>query len=135
MRGSITFAVIVICIAFAGCAMRSQTNDKNPTAITSKPATPTPMPPKPDLELQKQIAEIAKEGQGKVGVYAELIEAGQTVSLNSNEHFAMQSVVKVPVSMAVLQLVSDGKLNLDELIAVQKEDFVRPNSRSPIRDM
>jgi beta-lactamase class A len=132
MRIGIIIAVIVICIAFAGCAMRSQTGDANRTGATPKPGAPTPMPPKPDIQLQKQIAEIAKEGQGEVGVFAELIETGETVSLNPDAHFAMQSVVKLPVSMAVLQLISEGKVDMDELIAVKREDYVRPNSRSPI---
>ena len=88
----------------------------------------------PDPELQKQIEEIAKQAKGKVGVYATMIETGETVSLDPNEHFAMQSVVKLPISMAVLKLVDEGKLDLEEKIGISKDEFVPTNMRSPIRD-
>lgn len=87
-----------------------------------------------DLELQKQIAEIAKDAKGKVGVYAVLIETGETVSLNANEHFAMQSVVKLPISMAVMKLAQEGKLDLEEKVGISKDELVPSNMRSPIRD-
>jgi beta-lactamase class A len=125
-------SLLLFVVLLSSCEEKVNSNS-NRLPIHPTPL-PTPIAPKPDIELQKQIAEIAKEGEGKVGVFAELIETGETVSLNANEHLAMQSVVKLPVSMAVLRLVSEGKVDLDEVIAVKQEDYVRPNSRSPIRD-
>jgi beta-lactamase class A len=46
----------------------------------------------------------------------------------------MQSVYKLPIGMAVLAQVDTGKLNLDQLVRVEKSDFVRMGQRSPIRD-
>ena len=89
---------------------------------------------KEDEELQKEIATIAKEAKGKVGVFALLMEDERAVSLNGNEHFAMQSVVKLPVAMAILKQAAEGKLTRDQKISFTVEDLVNPNQRSPLRD-
>lgn len=87
-----------------------------------------------DDELQKKIVEIAKEAQGKVGVFAMLLEEDRSISYNGNERFAMQSVVKLPVAMAVLALVSEGKLKLDDKVKFSSDDLANPGQRSPLRD-
>jgi beta-lactamase class A len=87
-----------------------------------------------DLALEMQFSEIAKEAKGNVGVAAIEIETGRSASLNASEHFAMQSVVKLPISMAVLRQYGDKKLNLDSLVTISKDEFVPSNMRSPLRD-
>lgn len=87
-----------------------------------------------DDELQKQIVEIANGAKGKVGVFAMILEEDRSVSFNGNEKFAMQSVVKLPVAMAVLALVSQGKMKLEDKVKFTPADFVNPGQRSPIRD-
>src|SRR5690349_3466276 len=62
-------------------------------------------------ELQKQIEQIASAAKGRVGVAAEVLETAESISLNPNEHFPMQSVYKLPIGMAVLAQVDSGKLN------------------------
>src|ERR1044071_1794863 len=62
--------------------------------------------------LQKQIEQIASAAKGHVGVAAEVLETGESVSLNPHEHFPMQSVYKLPIGMAVLAQVDNGKLRL-----------------------
>lgn len=85
-------------------------------------------------ELQKQIKEIASLAKGSVGVVATVFETGESVSLNSNEQFPMQSVYKLPIGMAVLRQVDEGKIKLEQLVRVEKNDFVRQGQYSPIRD-
>ena len=89
---------------------------------------------KPDAELQKQIEGIAAEAKGKVGVMAVLLETGDAASLNLEQRFPMQSMYKLPISMAVLHAVDDEKLSLDEMIGVPKEDMAPANMYSPLRD-
>ena len=89
---------------------------------------------KEDEELQKRFEEISQSAQGKVGVFALLIEENRSVSLNGNERFAMQSVVKLPVAMAVLEMVSGGELKLEDKIEFSKDELVSINQRSPLRD-
>jgi beta-lactamase class A len=63
-----------------------------------------------------------------------LLETGETVaSLNSQDHFPMQSVYKLPISMAAMKQVDEGKLNLDQKVRIAKEDYVG-SAHSPIRD-
>jgi len=89
---------------------------------------------KEDEDLQEKIAALGEEANGKLGVFALLIEDERAVSFNGNEHFAMQSVVKLPVSMLVMQQVAAGKLTLDQKIKFTADDLVNPNQRSPLRD-
>src|SRR5438034_8289154 len=101
------------------------------------PAASTPAPKieyKPDAELEKKFAEIAKEAKGRVGVAAVVIETGDAAFLNADEHYPMQSVYKLPIAMAVMEQVRLGKFDLDENVGVTKDDFVRAGQRSPLRD-
>jgi beta-lactamase class A len=85
-------------------------------------------------ELQIQLTEIAAAAKGKVGVAAVILETGESISLNSLDRYPMQSVYKLPISMAVMKQVDAGKLKLDQKVRVTKEDFVTRNQHSPIRD-
>lgn len=85
-------------------------------------------------KLQKQIEQIASLAKGSVGVGATVLETGESVSLNPNEQFPMQSVYKLPIGMAVLRQVDEGKIKLEQLVRVEKNDFVRQGQYSPIRD-
>lgn len=105
-------------------------NDQPTTTVRPSPAVKQG----PDTELEKQFAEIAKEARGKVGVAAVVLESGENAALNGAEKFAMQSVYKLPISMAVMKQVDDGKFTPDQQIAITKADFVSPAQRSPIRD-
>jgi beta-lactamase class A len=84
--------------------------------------------------LRGQIVKIASAAKGRVGVSLTVLETGETVALLGEQRFPMQSVYKFPIGMAVLQQVDQGKLNLDQMIRIEKSDFVLPGQRSPIRD-
>src|SRR5438552_7468648 len=85
-------------------------------------------------ELQKQIQEIISAAKGRVGVAAVVLETGKSISFDPHGQFPMQSVYKLPISMAVLKQAQDGKIKLEQEIAVTKSDFVRRGQVSPIRD-
>ena len=85
-------------------------------------------------ELRKQIEQIAATAKGRVGVAAEVLETGEAVSLNAHDHFPMQSVYKLPIAMALLAQVDNGKLSLDQKVRVDKRDFVGSGQHSPVRD-
>ena len=112
------------------------------TGNVANPVTPSDDATQPNGELvfvedealQEKIAAIGEEAKGKLGVFALLMEDERAVSFNGNEHFALQSVVKIPVTMLVMQQVAEGKLTLDQKIKFTKDDLVNPNQRSPLRD-
>lgn len=89
----------------------------------------------PDAALQSQFAQIAFLGKGRVGVSAIMLETGETIaSLNQRDHFPMQSVYKLPISMAVMKQIDERKLSLDQRVRIAREDYVGPAAHSPIRD-
>ena len=82
--------------------------------------------------LRPQIAEIAKSAHGIVGVSVLGLEDRDTVNYNKNARLVMESVLKLPLAMAVLHLVDSGVLKLDETIHIKKKDL--PKTYSPLRD-
>jgi len=82
--------------------------------------------------LRPQIAEIAKAAHGIVGVSVLGLEDRDTVNYNKNARLVLQSVMKLPLGMAVLHLVDSGVLTLDQTIHVSKKDL--PETYSPLRD-
>ena len=89
---------------------------------------------KEDEELQEKLAAVGAETKGNLGVFALLLEEERAVSFNGNQRFAMQSVVKLPVVMTIMQQVADGKFTLDQKIKFTADDLVPANQRSPLRD-
>ena len=127
----VIFTTILLFVFMASnCAAQKIKPSNNPAANT----TPAKTAAKTDTELQKQIEQIASEAKGRVGVKAEILETGETVALNGDERFPMQSVYKLPIGMATFWQVEQGKLKLDQHVRVEKSDFARPGQYSPIRD-
>ncbi len=85
-------------------------------------------------QLQNQLSQIASAAKGKVGVAAVVLETGESVSLNPNDHFPMQSFYKLPISMAVIKQADAGNIKLEQKVRVTKDDFIGRNQHSPIRD-
>lgn len=83
--------------------------------------------------LRRQIEQISTAAQGRVGVAALLLPAGETVTLNGDERFPMQSVYKFPIGMAVLHEVDRGALRLDQTVRVEKRVLVPVRVHSPLR--
>ncbi len=86
------------------------------------------------MVLQNQIEQIASAAKGRVGVSALVLETGETIYLNPHDHFPMQSVYKLPISMAVMKQADQGKIELNQKVRVTKEDFGSRGQHSPIRD-
>jgi beta-lactamase class A len=84
--------------------------------------------------LEAEIGRVAAKAKGRVGVWARVLETGDEVGLSGRDHFPMQSVYKLPIALAVLRQVDEGKLKLDQKVKVEKSDFVRVGQYSPIRD-
>lgn len=84
--------------------------------------------------LRARMEEISRSSLGRVGAAVALLESGESVDYNGNEHFPMQSVYKLPIGMAVLRRVEGGAVRLDEKVLVRKADLVPSKLYSPIRD-
>lgn len=105
-------ALISACLTclFAGCSRTGVDLRANPTSSPPVESKAQTLEPSQLGGLKKQIAEIATLAKGRVGVSAMVLETGEMiVSLNSEDHFPMQSVYKLPISMAVMKQVDGGQ--------------------------
>jgi len=109
-------------------------NDQAGTKAAESPRQSEAPDQKRQEELRKTIEQIAAAAKGHVGVSAIVLETKQSVSLNPQDHFPMQSVYKLPICMAVMQQIDAGKLKLEQRVRVTKNDFIGPNAHSPVRD-
>lgn len=118
LRRSLTlFFFIFVCVVAVQPCVRAQ---------ASNTCTPE--------RLRAHMEEIARETGGPVGAAALIIEGGEVVSFNGTQRFPMQSVYKMPIGMAVLHAVDEGRLKLTRKIFVRPEDLVPERLHSPLRD-
>ncbi|GFE79923.1 beta-lactamase [Steroidobacter agaridevorans] len=75
--------------------------------------------------LEAEIARLTAPIGGKVGVAAwQLDGKGERIMVNAGERFPMASTFKIAVAGAILASVDAGRLQLDQLVAVQPNDIV-----------
>ncbi|MEG4036062.1 class A beta-lactamase [Microcoleus sp. S36b_A4] len=115
-----------LCLLTLGCTSVNSNNRENtPNTETSAPSSITISNADSTNELRDRIEQISQAAIGRVGVTATVLETGESVSLNGNQHFPMQSVYKFPIAMAVLAQVDQGKLKLDQKIRVEASDVLQ----------
>jgi beta-lactamase class A len=85
-------------------------------------------------QLSVDIARIAARAHGRVGVACSL--PGRTLNCNFHaaEAFPMQSVYKLPIAMAALHAVEQGRYRLDQTVRFLPSDLIAPDQYSPLRD-
>jgi len=87
-------------------------------------------------QLQKEISKIdssISSSNCTVGVAVINLKNGDTLSLNGEQKFPMQSVFKFPVALKVLHNVDLGLLNLDSTLLIRRSELL-PNTWSPLRE-
>jgi beta-lactamase class A len=86
--------------------------------------TPAETPATPAFaRLEREIARLAKESGGIVGISAIHIETGRKVGLNGLERFPMASTFKVPVAVQLLRRVDAGEVKLDQMVDLKPSDL------------
>ncbi len=83
--------------------------------------------------LKIKIEHLIKDKNATVGVSIIANNLKDTININENLHYPMQSVFKFPIAFAVLSEVEKGRLKLNQKIKVTSKDLL-PNTWSPIRD-
>ncbi|MFD0751320.1 class A beta-lactamase [Mucilaginibacter calamicampi] len=79
------------------------------------------------LLIQQQITNIAKNAKGIVAVTALNIETRDSISYNGDAQMVMQSVMKFPIALAVMNQVEKGKLKLNQTIKIRERDLHHAN--------
>jgi len=127
-----TFCLLLLTL---GCTtVNSSNREDTPNNETSAPSGITISNADRTNELRDRIEQISQAARGRVGVKAIVLETGESVTLNGDQQFPMQSVYKFPIGMSVLAQVDQGKLKLDQQVRVEASDFVSDLQHSPIRD-
>lgn len=83
--------------------------------------------------LRKKIQQIVSTKNALVGVSIIGNEEKDTISLNDEEHYPMQSVFKFHIALAVLSQIDKKKFSLDQKIKILKKDLLL-DLYSPLRD-
>lgn len=83
--------------------------------------------------LRAQFHRIIDGKNAVVGAAVQGYDGKDTVSINGDRFFPMQSVYKYHISLAVLNQVDKGKLILNQDVRISKED-VTTDLYSPIKD-
>ncbi|WP_316752637.1 class A beta-lactamase, subclass A2 [Pedobacter gandavensis] len=99
--------LILFCVSFQGMAQKKQ--------------------------LRTAIKQVIAHKKADVGVSVYGIEDKDTLSVNGDKRFPMQSVFKFHIAMAVLNQVDKGRFSLSQKIHIKKSDLL-PDTWSPIRD-
>lgn len=74
--------------------------------------------------LRVQLESLALRHNGKVGLYAQNLKTGQTVSVNANALVPTASTIKLAVFVEAFHQIKEGKRRLAEKVKVNKEDIV-----------
>ena len=83
--------------------------------------------------LREEIQQIISTKNAIVGVSIIGNNGKDTVSINSERHYPMQSVFKFHIALAVLSKIDKGIFSLDQKIEILKKDLL-PDLYSPIRE-
>jgi len=83
--------------------------------------------------LRLKIQQIISTKNAIVGVSIMGSNGQDTLSINGESHFPMQSVFKFHIALAVLSQIDEGKFSFDQKIEIPKTELL-PDTYSPIRD-
>lgn len=134
---------LIPSMLLAACSTVPPPRVELPTPPVVRPvvvAKPTPPPPvvtaprateAPDA-LETQINELWRSFPGRTGVAVLAIDGNWSLSKRGDELFPQQSVSKLWVAMAVLDQVDRGKLKLDQIVRITRDDLAV--FHQPIRD-
>ena len=83
--------------------------------------------------LRQKIEQIVSTKNAIVGVAIIGNNGKDTLTINGDRHFPLQSVFKFHIALAVLSQIDQGNFSLNQKIKIEKKDLT-PNLYSPIRD-
>nr|WP_198412973.1 class A beta-lactamase, subclass A2 [Allomuricauda nanhaiensis] len=83
--------------------------------------------------LKLKIEDVINSKKAVVGVAINGMEPKDTLSINGQGHFPMQSVFKFPIALTILSEIDKGNLSLDQKIEIKKSELL-PGLWSPIRE-
>jgi beta-lactamase class A len=86
--------------------------------------TQTATSPKSRADLDRNIANLQSRFKGQLGVAATNLATGEQVLVNAEQLFPTASVIKVSILAELFAQAEEGRLQLDERLAMQASDIV-----------
>jgi len=83
--------------------------------------------------LRQELQQIVSSKKAVVGISISGNNGNDTLTINGERHYPMQSVFKFHIALAVLSQIDKGKFSLDQKIEIPQKDLL-PGLYSPIRD-
>jgi len=83
--------------------------------------------------VKARIETYISAKKAKVGDAYYNFSTKESLSINDNHKYPMQSVYKFPLALAVLDKVDRGELALNQLLKIKKSDLL-DNTWSPLRE-
>lgn len=144
-----TALVVVIALGFSACLNKAETSTTQTPVATGTPAAAgTPAPSKQggeNAELSARLKSICERAGGRCGVAVTHVETGDTTSVEGATTLPLYSVFKLPLAVAVLKEVEEGRLQLDQKVRVEPAETVpgtaensalwREPSERPLREL
>ena len=87
----------------------------------------------PKDSLRISLEKITQNAKGIVGVAVIDVETSDTLTVNNNHHYPMQSVFKFPLAFTFLARIDESKFSFEQKIFVKKSDLLS-DTWSPLRD-
>lgn len=84
-------------------------------------------------QLSTEIARIAAQAHGRVGVACALSGKPLDCDLHAADAFPMQSVYKLPIAMTMLHAVEQGRFRLDQKVRFLPSDRIAPDQYSRLQ--
>lgn len=130
----IVIAALIVLAGAAGLAVLWWRGDFGPpwrgdgAASVPRPRPPEPPPPPPPPELQARLQAMGeafdKGGRDeRVGIAVRDVQAGWTAGYDMGVLYPQQSVSKLWVAIAILNLVDRGRLHLNDVLLVRRDDL------------
>ncbi|HEY1089669.1 MAG TPA: serine hydrolase [Burkholderiaceae bacterium] len=88
------------------------------------PVTRQPMAASYRTPLEQQIALLAEDSRGRIGVAAVDLATGQSVSVLGNQAFPMASTSKIAIVATFLEQVDQGRLSLTSEFPISGSQFL-----------
>ena len=155
-RRGLAACAVLILLAAPACNSRDEAQEQADRARTAgnggsapeyrhlaqdveRKGPPLPRPPRTPAEeaLQEDLERLGRNFEGETGIAVNDMQADWTAHLNGTEYFPQQSVSKLWVAIAALELVDRGALDLSDEVTVTREDLtvfhqpIRPLALQP----
>jgi len=94
-------------------------------SLRAAPGLPQPRPaPTSEAALLRHLGGLSRSVGGTVGLAAVHVETGRTLEVQGKKPLPLYSVFKLPLAVAILKDVEEGRLKLDQKVRVTPAEVV-----------